>query len=569
MKNKLRFTIKMKIWLSFLFLILITGGVGVLSCLSFIEMEQKSNDIVLDAVPIGQAARDLLTDLVNQETGVRGYLATEREEYLEPYLLGQSELQKDLQTIRDHEDKYPIMKDLVENKAYPEIQKLQTYFESQIALVKAGKAEEARQHINDGKQAMDNFRKVYQDILANVDNLTDDSWNDMVAAGERSKLAIITGGIVSLLMAIACALVLTRGIIRPIHAVNKQVKEIAEGEGDLTRTIQVSSRDEMYDLAQSFNRMVGTLRNLVARVGVSAEQVAASAEELAASAEQTSKATEQIAQTIQEVAYGADHQAKSAEQSAQAIEEMSIGLRQIAMSAQTVSHTTNESAKAAVAGSQTIQQAIEQMDSINRTVSSLEGVIKNLGESSQEIGQIVQVISGIAQQTNLLALNAAIEAARAGENGRGFAVVADEVRKLAEQSAASSEQIAQLIATIQVEANKAVESMEASAKEVYEGIEIVREAGKSFRQIKEKVNEVAGQIEEVSATAQQLSASTDAVVHSAAQITEIAKNTAAGTQSASAAAEEQLASMEEITASSNSLTQMAEELQALVGKFKV
>ncbi|BCJ86548.1 hypothetical protein skT53_15330 [Effusibacillus dendaii] len=220
-------------------------------------------------------------------------------------------------------------------------------------------------------------------------------------------------------------------------------------------------------------------------------------------------------------------------------------------------------------GNQAIRTAISQMNSIQNTVSGLAKVITGLGERSQEIGQIVEAITSIASQTNLLALNAAIEAARAGEHGRGFAVVADEVRKLAEQSSISAQQISELIATIQEETNKAVESMERGTKEVSEGITAVNLAGESFEQIGHSITDVSSQMQEVSAASKQMSTNSQQVIKSIDTISEITESTAAGAQNVSAASEEQLATMEEITASANALAQMAEELQKIVMKFKV
>lgn len=251
------------------------------------------------------------------------------------------------------------------------------------------------------------------------------------------------------------------------------------------------------------------------------------------------------------------------------VSEMFTSIQQIADNAENVSATVIDTSEKALEGGQVINNTIEQMNSINQTVSGLSTVIRGLSERSIEIGQIVEVITGIAAQTNLLALNAAIEAARAGDHGRGFAVVADEVRNLAEQSAHSAMQISQLITSIQEEMNKAVQSMEAATKEVISGIGIANSAGESFKQIESSITEVSIQIQEVSSSVQQIAAGSEQMARSMELITEVAESTASGTQGVTAATEEQLASMEEITSSANALSTMAEELQLTIGKFKI
>ena len=195
--------------------------------------------------------------------------------------------------------------------------------------------------------------------------------------------------------------------------------------------------------------------------------------------------------------------------------------------------------------------------------------IKKLGNLSQEIGNIIGVITGIADQTNLLALNAAIEAARAGEHGQGFAVVADEVRKLAEQSKESADQIAGLINQMQEDTTEAVNVMEVGTKEVAAGKVIVDETGKRFEKILLSIEQVTAQIQEVSAISEEMSASAEEVNASIEEMANIAQYSASNTQNVASASEEQLASMEEITASATTLSKMAEDLQAIVKKFKL
>lgn len=534
----------------------------------FGELEQKSDLIVTDAVPTGYAAQGLLTDIVDMDTGVRGYLITGREEFLAPYKAGKAELEQDLATIREHEKMHPALQDLVENQAAVKIKELQTYFESQIKLVQAGKIDDARARVNDGKSAMDSFRATAAQISTEVEALTNDAWNGSKSATNQARIWILGVGPLAIITAVIFIIVFIRTILYPIRNVNRQLREIAEGEGDLTKRIHVKNNDEIGDLAESFNKMAGNLQSLVGQISVSAELVAASAEELNASAEMTTKATEQISSTILEIAEGADHQVRSVGDCAIEMEQISSGAQQVASSASHVSQMATHTSEIAQGGNRAIRSAIEQMTSIHATIADLSEMVKKLGDRSLQIGEIVELITAISGQTNLLALNAAIEAARAGEHGRGFAVVADEVRKLAEQSSSSAQQISDLVRTIQDETTLAIESMEKGTQEVTVGIEVVNTAGSSFEQILESVTTVEGQFREVSAASQQMSAGTAQVVLQFEAISQVAEGAATGTQNVSAVAEEQLASMEEISSSASVLTDLADELQMLVGKFK-
>ncbi len=209
------------------------------------------------------------------------------------------------------------------------------------------------------------------------------------------------------------------------------------------------------------------------------------------------------------------------------------------------------------------------MQAINRSVSQSAEVVSKLGESSKQIGEIVDVISGIAGQTNLLALNAAIEAARAGEQGRGFAVVADEVRKLAEQSHEAAQKIAHIVREIQTETTSVVTVMQQGTVDVARGSDVIISTGERFTAIVNLVEHLNSEIQEISAASEQLSASSEEVVKSVDSVKHLAGETAANTQTISAAAEEQSASMEEIAASSQALSSLADELQMVVRRFKI
>jgi methyl-accepting chemotaxis protein len=386
------------------------------------------------------------------------------------------------------------------------------------------------------------------------------------AAYSRSILVGVNTIVIILSMIIAW--VVSRSISRPVREVAEAANKIADGDLTVAK-IAYQSEDEIGQLANAFNKMLTNLNTVIRQVADSAEQVAASSEELTASAEQSAQAATQVAITIIEVAEGTDQQRQSVNTAVMTIGTMTASIEQITTNANNATTVSDKTAVAAQHGGQAIAAAIQQMGTIDKTVTESSKVIATLGGRSKEIGQIVDTISSIAGQTNLLALNAAIEAARAGEQGKGFAVVAEEVRKLAEQSHGAAKQIAILIHEIQSETEKAVAAMSAGIREVSLGNEVVNTAGKSFAEISKLGNQVSDQIKDISTSVQHLVSGSQQIVTSIRNVEEISKETSGQTQTVSAATEEQSASMQEIASASEALASMAAELQVSVGKFKL
>ncbi|MED4453558.1 HAMP domain-containing methyl-accepting chemotaxis protein [Metabacillus fastidiosus] len=375
--------------------------------------------------------------------------------------------------------------------------------------------------------------------------------------------------IITLVIFINLALIVLLRKIKPLQQLTAMAERVSDGDLTTPALRFKDSKDEVSHLTKAFNKMINNLTTLVKKVKETSEQVAASSEELASSSEQNSYATEEIATTIQSLAAGAEKQASAVNGTSEIIQQISASSQQIAASTEITLTMINEASEKTDDGNEAIQTSVKQMGLITKNVNELEYVIKDMGEHSKKIGQIVEAITGIANQTNLLALNAAIEAARAGESGRGFAVVADEVRKLAELSAESAKQISGLIHVIQTDTNKAVVSMESTAKEVNSGMKLINTAGASFNQINEAISEVTKQIEEVSSAVEQMASGTEQVVQSVELVKTVANEAASSSQTISASSEEQLASSEEITASASSLSQMADDLQLQIETFKL
>ncbi|HZG59870.1 MAG TPA: methyl-accepting chemotaxis protein [Anoxybacillus sp.] len=563
----MKLTVTKKLFAGFLSVLIILSSIVAISFYQISAVDRTYNKLVEEDVEQLLMTKDLLILMRKAQSSQRGYLLSGDETSLQIFSKAHDDYQalskKLMETNLDSKEK-GILQELneLEEEFYQfsnelfELKRQNKTAEYSALVITKGR--ELLKQVEEKVTELEDYEKA---ILSANSKATS-------AEVESVKSFVLTLAIISVIAAIIIALYISRIISRPVVAIADAAQKIASG--DLTvDEIKVKNKDEIGDLAKSFNQMAKNLRELIHQVASNAEQVAASAEELTASAEQTSKAAEQIATTMQDVAAGVDKQVQSVEETSQTVNEMSIGAQQIASNAQNVSSIAVETAEKATHGGKNIEVAIKQMNSINETVNGLAEVIKSLGERSKEIGQITNVITGIAEQTNLLALNAAIEAARAGEQGRGFAVVADEVRKLAEQSAQSAQQISRLISAIQEETNKAVQSMEAATKEVVAGIGVVNTAGESFNQIQNAVDEVTSHIQEISSAIQQMAAGTEQMVQSMQQIAKVAETSAAGTQEASSVTEEQLAAMEEISSSAESLSHMAEELQMLIGKFKI
>ena len=406
------------------------------------------------------------------------------------------------------------------------------------------------------------------EMVSNVDDFVkaDQIASDEKASGMRKTL-LFTNLLVAII-AIFISRFLSGRISKPAQAVSTAAATIAAG--DLSGpNVAVTTNDEIGELGQSFNTMKSNLRQVMQTIQSSAEQVTSSSEELTASAEQSAIASTQVADSITSVAQGAAGQLHAIENASATVQTLSAGLEEAAASAHEVSDQSSRASRTAVDGAQTVAQAVKQMQNIQETVNFSASVVSKLGESSQEIGQIVDTISGIAAQTNLLALNAAIEAARAGEQGRGFAVVAEEVRHLAEQSQDAAKKITELISEIQGDTAKAVSAMQAGTREVETGVEVVNSTGTAFKSIETIVLHVADQMKEMSTVIEHMAQGSQEIVTAVAEIDRLSKHASSESENVAAITEEQSAAAEEIAASSQGLESMAQKMQEAVSKFRL
>ena len=346
------------------------------------------------------------------------------------------------------------------------------------------------------------------------------------------------------------------------------MKKISDGDLRIA-DLEIRTDDEIGILSAGVNDMRHKLRNLLEGIARSSERVAASAEELTASSQQGAESIGMVAQNTVAMTESATEQLQTVETLESSIKDMRVKMHELHAGSQVMNEAAIDSAKNANAGMEKVNHAIELMKNITEQVSASAKVVGELGKRSDEIGQIVETISGIAAQTNLLALNAAIEAARAGEHGRGFAVVADEVRKLAEQSATAAQNISELIVTIQQDTNSAVESIENGNKGVQEGMESVMATGDAFRSIEEQVGKLTDTVRNSMERIEEVNKSSHEILDAVEKVQSTTNTTSSHATEVSAATEEQTATMNEISDASQSLAELATDMQGDVAKFNL
>lgn len=363
---------------------------------------------------------------------------------------------------------------------------------------------------------------------------------------------------------------------------------VAMNDGDLTSTVTpitrpIDARDgeELGQLAEVFNGMLvntqsavtaynsmrGKIAEMINEISQSSETLSAASTQMASTSEEAGRAIAEIAHAVGSVASGAEQQVREVDVAKRVTDELAEASRISAETADETAAAAEEARGLARQGVNAAEEASLAMRAVRDSSAETSDAIRSLGEKSDQIGGIVETITGIAAQTNLLALNAAIEAARAGEHGRGFAVVAEEVRHLAEESQQAAATIAELIEQIQQETQRAVQVVEVGAEQTRGGVTTVEQAREAFLQIGQSVEDMSSRVEQIAASIRQIAASGDRMRESMNSVAAVAESSSASTQQVSASTEQTSASTQQIAASAQQLATTAEELENLVGQF--
>ncbi|MCZ8513492.1 HAMP domain-containing methyl-accepting chemotaxis protein [Paenibacillus filicis] len=574
----MRLSVGMKLSIGFLVVLLLTVALGLVSMNTMRSINRQTKQITSVWMPGVETINNInyLTEHVRQQ---------ELRLLIEPDNSLNDMIEKDTQNTlaqieqqlqqysgfvsnEDEKQHYELLKKEWNN--YKSLHAKYVELAKEVDIVKgAGKRQQevvdllrqSEKSYNAMQKVLDALVKINHDGAAETAKTSD----ALYAGGFKTTITFV---VIALLLGALLATVITRLISGPVR--NASLALNAVSNGDLTGSdIRYRGKDELGDLVSALNRMKASLSAMMHDIQNTSSSVAASSEELFASSEQASTSAGQVTEAILEVAAGSDSQLQTSAETNRAMDELALGVQNIAENATEVSDMAIAGFKHATEGREAIVTVNRKITEVNESIQQAASDIGRLEEHSNNIGQIVEMMAGIANQTNLLALNAGIEAARAGEHGKGFAVVASEIRKLSDQSGNAAKQIAELVEQVQNDTARTVHSMRENAGEMTRGMQAVSEASHAFEEIVRMSENISGRVQEVAASAEEMAAGTEEIAASVAEISSIARNSSAHAQTVSAASQEQLASVEDIASSAGSLSEIAQHLNELTAKFKL
>ncbi|PIA70277.1 chemotaxis protein [Ectopseudomonas toyotomiensis] len=432
---------------------------------------------------------DLLANLINIETGARGFVITGRDQFLGPMESGERDFQAHMAQLRQLTRDNPAQQRRLSELQALHDQWLGEDINGNLELRRQVSAGTQRfdaliDRVSSGgaKVKMDAMRRILSEIQSEERALLEQRTASMNAAKSESLVILLVGGLIAAVLAISVAFLLSHSIAGRLRQVVEVARNVAQGR--LDSDIERAGRDEIGVLLDAFATMQERLREMIG-------QIRAGAVQLVEAAQNISSASTQLSVSTQE-------QSQAASSMAATVEELTVSINHVAENANEAHGLSSDSGRQSAEGGAVIQETLASMQRIADTVQGAAAQIAELGQHSDQISSIVNVIKEIADQTNLLALNAAIEAARAGEQGRGFAVVADEVRLLAQRTANSTQEITEMIKKIQLGTRSAVSNMEVGVQQVNGGVAQASQAGDAIVTIRQASASVVGVVDQIS-----------------------------------------------------------------------
>jgi methyl-accepting chemotaxis protein len=536
-------TIQGKLLGSVVLMALVAGGIGIFELTKLSESNERIRTLVSTTAP-------RIIHSENAQIALLGYLRAQKNILLSTDDQGRREQAKSQRVSLDKFNEAlthwePIASEQGKRDvqaARENMAKYERYNEQILQLAGSGKTREAEaMSLGEARDVLEQIRTSLETGMERASKAMDAEAQESQEIYRASRWSIWIVMLVGIGLSFAGAWFVTHQTINRIHHLRDHLKDVAQGEGDLTKRMTITHDDEIGELGTWLNTFLGKLQQIISEVIANTNNIAAASQELAVNATQISRS--------------ANSQRQETISVATAMQEMSATVVEVSNNSNHATDTARQAEGVAREGGETVRGTVETIRAIAEDTRESARRIQELGASSDQIGKIIGVIDDIADQTNLLALNAAIEAARAGEQGRGFAVVADEVRKLAERTSGATKEITGMVTTIQQETHKAVEAMTNSSSQVEIGVQSALKAGNALEKIIQGASSVQQIIMQIATAATQQASATDQVAKNMDQISQMVEQSATASDEAARAIQ--------------NLSSQATQLQSIVGQFKV
>lgn len=566
----MRLTISRKFSLVFLTLILINllvGGIGVLNMQHIIQKTDEINTKWIDGIKGITSINYVTEHLSSKEKDFLIYTDKSKMDTLDQEM---NQIMEDINQKLDNYEK-TISTDK-EQKLFEQLQtKVNTYMDIHAQIIESGRTND----MDKARGLLVQTEASFEDMKKTITQLVDLNQEGSNTAVKETKAVYHKGLIYTALLVAASILIsifiwlyITRNIVKPIIRMKESANHIAEG--DLSNDMEaLNSKDELGDLNEALQKMVGNLRDIVGYSKDISSRVLSSSQVLATATNETRSGSKHITETMNEMAEGSEQQAQDAVTIAESMNEFTESIDKAYNHGIAISDTSQNVLELAVSGNENMATSLQQMKTIHHIVEEAVHKVRSLEQHSQDINKLVQVINGIAEQTNLLSLNAAIEAARAGESGKGFAVVAEEVRKLADGVSDSVQDITRIVNGTQQEIHTVITYLESSFTEVEKGTENLTDTGQAMQHIKQSVTHVADSIKEVTDGLKQLTNQSITINQSIENIASVSEESAAGIEETFSITEQSAHSMDQVLLNAEELEQLANELNEKMGQFTI
>lgn len=387
------------------------------------------------------------------------------------------------------------------------------------------------------------------------------------ATTKKLTIYITVASAIVLIGGLLFSFIMGRRIAKPARSLMESANRIADG--DLTGMVEVQSKDEIGQLAASFQKMQGRIKELISKISNSSSEVSKMSSQLRTVTTESSQSAQQVSEAMTNMSEGINDSVANITDCTTSVAEIDTQIEGVTKEVDEMKSVSSDVQEQSESGQKLVNHVLDHLNMLHDKMTNSKQAAEELQSHSTEIESVISIITDISAQTNLLALNASIEAARVGEEGKGFAVVADEVRKLAEQSADAAKTVSDLVIGTQENSQRVLESVEESSKAVEEGREQMEGTSQNFALIYDGVSQFSRRTNNLLASIKQVEQAYQTISTSIEQISVVSEEHAASSQEVAAATEQQSAGMQQISSAIEQLSDMSEDLAQMVSTFKV